>query len=110
MKTDHTPSRVPIALILDEETLRRIVREEVAAAMKQNQLTGGSESNASEGRHPKEWMTNKEAMEYLGLSRMTLQRYRDNGVIEYAKIGSNIYYERRAILKLLRDNTMMSIK
>lgn len=39
-----------------------------------------------------EWVSNKEAMELLGVSPRTLQRYRDNGCIPYSKIGKNCRY------------------
>ena len=41
----------------------------------------------------KAWLTNKEAMDYLGLSRPTLARYRAAGTLPYSKIGSSIYYK-----------------
>lgn len=59
---------------------------------------------------PKEWLTNAEAQAYLGLSRMTLQRYRDNGLLEFSKVGSNIFYRRRDILALLEKNAQLSVK
>ena len=40
----------------------------------------------------KAWLTNPEAMEYLGLSRPTLARYRAAGTLPFSKLGSNIYY------------------
>ena len=52
----------------------------------------------------KDWLTNKEAQEYLGLSRPTLQRYRSSGKLPFSKVGGNIYYRREDIEKLLEDN------
>ena len=40
----------------------------------------------------KSWLTNAEAMKYLGLSRPTLARYRAAGTLPFSKLGSNIYY------------------
>ena len=41
---------------------------------------------------PKEWLTNREAMDFLGLSKTTLQRYRASGRLPFSKIGGSIYY------------------
>jgi len=40
----------------------------------------------------KSWLTNVEAMDFLGLSRPTLSRYRAAGKLRYSKIGKNIFY------------------
>ena len=52
----------------------------------------------------KAWLTNKEAMEYLGLSRPTLQRYRASGKLPYSKIGGNIFYRREDVDALLEKH------
>lgn len=46
----------------------------------------------------KEWLTNREAMYFLGVSRATMQRYRRDGRILYSKIGSGSLRYRRADL------------
>lgn len=109
--SESTSTYPHLAIVLDEASFRRIIREEIEAGFATRPDHRRSETRKDQlPDQPKERLTNEEACEYLGLSRMTLQRYRDKGILEYAKIGSNIYYERRAILKLLSDNTMMSIK
>lgn len=52
----------------------------------------------------KRWLTNEEAMEYLGLSRSTLNRYRMEGKIPYSKVGQNVYYRLEDIEELLEEN------
>ena len=42
----------------------------------------------------KPWLSNDEAMEYLQVSRPTLQRYRDSGKLPSGKIGSKVIYRR----------------
>ena len=42
----------------------------------------------------KEVLSNREAQEFLDLSKSTLQRYRDDGTLPYSKLGQNIYYRR----------------
>lgn len=38
------------------------------------------------------WISNREAMEILGVSSRTMQRYRDTGCIPFSKIGKNCRY------------------
>jgi len=52
----------------------------------------------------KEWLRSAEAMEMLGVSTGTLQNFRINDDIPFTKIGGTLYYERKAILKVLKDN------
>lgn len=98
-------------LVLNEEEFRRTLREEFQAmtASQPDNRTADAHRNKLPGSE-KEWLTNKEACKYLGLSRMTLQRYRDNGVLEFSKVGSNIYYRRADILALLEKNAQLSLK
>lgn len=42
----------------------------------------------------KEWVKNAQASEFLGVTSRTLQKYRDEGIISYSKIGSLIYYKQ----------------
>ena len=54
---------------------------------------------------PKEWLTNGEAMDFLHLSRATLQRYRNDGRLPYSKIGSNIFYRYEDVVAFLEKGT-----
>lgn len=47
------------------------------------------------------WISNKEAMDILGVSPRTLQRYRDNGCIPFSKIGRNCRYRLSDIERVL---------
>lgn len=58
----------------------------------------------SPGDHAKEWLTNEEAIDYLGLSRPTLQRYRNDGKLPYSRVGSRVYYRRGDIEALLEGH------
>jgi len=59
------------------------------------------------------WITNRQAMKILDLSRPTLQRYRSSGVIPHTRIGSNVYYrwsDIEAVLERnLRNNTAQEV-
>lgn len=50
------------------------------------------------------WISNKEAMEILGISSRTLQRYRDNGCIPFSKIGRNCRYRLSDIERALETH------
>lgn len=53
---------------------------------------------------PKAWFTNKEAMDFLGLSKATLQRYRASGRLPYAKLGGNVYYRYTDLVAILETH------
>ena len=53
---------------------------------------------------PKEWLPNPEAQEYLGVSKSTLQRWRDDGVLPYSKVNGSIFYRRADLLKVLESH------
>lgn len=38
------------------------------------------------------WLDNQEVCQLLGISKRTLQRYRDNGTLPYTQINHKIYY------------------
>lgn len=59
-----------------------------------------SESKKSSG-DAERWISNKEAMEILGVSPRTMQRYRDNGCIPFSKIGKNCRYRLSDIERVL---------
>ena len=50
---------------------------------------------------PKPWLTNKEAMAFLGVSKTSLQRYRASGLLPYSKVGGNIYYRYEDLVAVL---------
>ena len=55
-------------------------------------------------RPGKSWLTNKEAQDYLGLSKPTLARYRASGALPYSKVGSSVYYRLVDVEALLERN------
>ena len=50
----------------------------------------------------KDVLTNREAMEYLGLSRPTLARLRRDGRLPYYKVGKSVFYRRDDIAEMIR--------
>ena len=55
-------------------------------------------------RPPKEVLGNREAQEFFDVSKSTLQRWRDDGTLPYSKVGSSVYYEREALLHVVREH------
>jgi len=55
-------------------------------------------TSASSETQEREWLSNREAMDYLSLSKSTLERYRRQGVLDYYKIEGNFIRYRRADL------------
>jgi hypothetical protein len=52
----------------------------------------------------KKWVKSKEAKELLQCSPGTLQNLRQNGTLEFSKVGGTLYYSMESILKSLEDN------
>ena len=48
-----------------------------------------------------EFLTNKAVMEYLDLSRPTLQRMRNDGRLPFSKIGRKVFYRRSDVEEML---------
>ena len=52
------------------------------------------------------WVDNETAMRLLNLSRPTLARYRADGTLPYAKLGSSVYYRLSDIEAVLEARTV----
>ena len=53
-----------------------------------------------EGLHP-DWLTSAQVQTSMGISKRTLQNYRDQGVIAFSKLKGKIYYSRKNIEALI---------
>ena len=71
-------------IVTSDAQIRRVVAE----ALHQT-LPGVLSILKSTSDGPKEWLTNKEAMGFLGLSKTTLQRYRTEGRLPFSKAASH---------------------
>jgi DNA-binding transcriptional MerR regulator len=67
-------------------------------------LDRSSNKLSNKESYDKRWLTNREAMTYLGVSKSTLQRYRSDGLLPYSKIGLKLYYKVSDIEALLKQN------
>lgn len=45
-------------------------------------------------------------LDLLQLSRRTLQKWRDTGIIKFSSIGSKFYYRHSDVLKMLNKNSI----
>ena len=71
--------------------------EEIAEHIRKN-------GNRTPSGDTERWISNKEAMEILGVSPRTLQRYRDCGCIPFSKIGKNCRYRLSDIERVLETH------
>jgi len=55
-------------------------------------------------RLTKEVYSNREAMQFLRVSRSTLQRWRNDGILPYRKVNGSIRYTRSDLEKLLEES------
>jgi hypothetical protein len=83
-------------ILIEKSDFDRLVEniEEIAEHIRK------SESGKSSG-DTERWISGMEAMEILGVSPRTMQRYRDNGCIPFSKIGKNCRYRLSDIERVL---------
>ncbi|MEN8251368.1 MAG: helix-turn-helix domain-containing protein [Bacteroidota bacterium] len=84
-------------VFLTESQLEEIVHKTVEKAVQ------GDNFKKEKGAND-EWLTNKRVCEMLSLTPKTMQNYRDEGKIPFAKVGSRIFYRKRDIDTLLESN------
>ena len=87
-------------IVTSKRDLQRIVNDSVEAATAK--VLSQVQQTASGGM--KEWLSNKEAQAFLGLSKTSLQRYRTSGRLPYSKVGGNIYYKYSDLVAVLEAN------
>lgn len=49
------------------------------------------------------WLDNQEVCEILGISKRTLQTYRDKGMLSYTQINHKIFYRPEDVEKLINE-------
>lgn len=54
-------------------------------------------------------LSNKEFQDKLGIGRKTAQKWRDGGLITYAKIGKQIFYKYSDILDMIERHKVHSL-
>ena len=66
--------------------------------MKENKLSCGNQ-----------WLSGDEIVQKLGISKRTLQNYRDNKILPYSAVGGKFYYNIRDIEALMIKNYMSMV-
>lgn len=85
-------------VLTPESRLRELIAETVAEL--RPALTPAEEA----GLDPKEWLTQKECLDYVGASKATLARWRADGLLAYSKVGGLLFYRRSDVDALLESN------
>ena len=88
--------------VIDAHSLERMIRRAVQSASKD------CTQRPRIFKERKSWLTNAEALEYLGLSKATLSRFRSSGKLPYSKVGKSVYYRRSDLDKLLQANLQLA--
>lgn len=91
------------AVILDEKSFRRTIREELERIHQKRPDRRTSDARAADAKLGLDWLSNEEAQRITGLSRATLARYRADGTLPYSKLGQNIFYRRSEIDRILAE-------
>lgn len=90
-------------LFIDE--IREIVRTEIAAALggKAEAVNAGDADTINVTDKAKEVFTDKEASEFLHVSRSTLYNLREAGKLSFVRVGSTVRYRRRDLDEYLES-------
>ena len=67
----------------------------------ENEIEAMKEGNLS---CSEKWLNGDAVMRKLGVSRRTLQTYRDNRILPYSVVGGKFYYSVREIEELMKKN------
>ena len=59
---------------------------------------------------PKKWVKSQQARDILACSPGTLQNLRQNGTLEFSKIGGTLYYSMESITRTLDANMQIPVK
>jgi excisionase family DNA binding protein len=94
-----TASQDPI-IIAKQSQLAALIEHATTKAL-EGVLKKREEDVAAGGS--KAWLTNDEAAGYLGLSKVTLARYRSEGKLPYSRVGGAVYYRLTDVEALLES-------
>jgi hypothetical protein len=84
-------------LILTEEVDKLKVKTAELAEKKADKIESG-------------WLNSMEVLSLLGISRRTLQTFRDNGTLPFSRIKGNFFYKLSDVQKLLNTNYTIRYK
>lgn len=56
------------------------------------------------------WLDKQDLLELVHVSNRTLQRWRDTGLISFAKVHGKIYYRRSALQQLMHSMELLTMR
>jgi len=59
---------------------------------------------SSNGTENSEWLNEKEARQYLKVSKSTLQKYRRDGIVPFSQVGRKIMFKKEDLDAFLTQN------
>ena len=83
--------------VISHEDFRELLNKVDAINQKLDRINGGGELS-------KQVYTINETCELLSVSKRTLQRYRDNGLLGFSQVNNKIMFQRDEIEKFLARN------
>lgn len=84
--------------------IKRIAAEVIAQQQKELSMRITKAINAAVKDATDEWLTTKQACEFMKMSSRLLQRLREEGRIAYSKPDGRVYYRKSNLISYL-DNT-----
>ncbi len=52
------------------------------------------------------WLSSREAAKYLGVSKDWFDKRREDGTLHYSKVGNTIFYIKKEVDDLIRNNAV----
>ena len=52
------------------------------------------------------WLSSREAVNYLGVSKDWFDKRREDGTLHYSKVGNTIFYIKKEVDDLIKDNAV----
>lgn len=56
------------------------------------------------------WMSQKEAVKYLGVSKDWLGKRREDGKLHYSKVGNTIFYIKKEVDNLVKGGAISGVQ
>ena len=88
-------------MVLDIISKKDLLEMEARLLVKLSEIFDARTSNGSDTR---EWLNEKEAREYLRVSKSTLQKYRREGIIPFSQYERKIMFRKEDLDAFLTQN------
>ena len=91
-------------IVTSDAQIRRIVTEALHAA-----LPGALSRLNPAHAGTKEWYTQTEARAFLGWSKATMQRRRNDGTLPHSKVGGSLFYRHVDLVRVLEEHRVVKV-